>query len=173
MILIILIAIVLFIPTALIGFLFWWWMWKKGPYGRVAATIVTGLIAYEFITAIFPPESFYSYEYSYITGIAFPPSANIIFKKASYPDFHGDFACDILFEVSAEDYAWLARAARLNPATGDECLGGKYYTEITDKLGHKLDVNVFGSIRKRDTDVMGAWALLKDGKTVYFWFAQY
>ena len=163
-------AVVLFVAW-LIGYLCWV-LWKKGPYGRVAAVAIAGLVTYQIVQAVFPSAAFYSDEFAYRTGIALPPSAKIIFKKASYPDFHGDYASEMLFEVSKEDFAWLELAVKINPPTGDGALGGMYLTETVAAYGKKLEPIASGTIRRRKSDQRGAWGLLNDGKTVYFWFIQ-
>ena len=85
------------------------WMWKKGPYARVTVVALSGFVGYQVAIAAFPRDSFYREEFQYRTGIAMPSSAKIVFKKASYPDFHGDYASEMLFEVSPSDFAWLER----------------------------------------------------------------
>jgi hypothetical protein len=171
MTLVLIFALAVLIPTALVGW-FSWWLWKKGPYGRVAAAVISVTLAYFIVTAIFPPPSFYREEFAYRTGIAVPPSAKIKFMKASYSDFHGDYACEMVFEVSSDDFAWLQRASKINSKTGNESLGGMYWREAEIAFGKKLEAKLSGGIRTRNPDERGAWALLSDGKTVYFWFVQ-
>src|SRR5688572_14384892 len=76
-----------------------WWLWRKSPYGRVAAVAIPAFVIYHCITAVFPPAAFYREEFADRTSIAMPPSAKMKFKKASFPDFHGDYASELLFEV--------------------------------------------------------------------------
>jgi len=103
--------------------------WKKGQYARVAVVALSAFISYQVVVAVYPRDSFYSEESGHRTGIARPSSAKIVFKKVSYPDFHGDYALEMLFEVSPNDFEWLERTLNLNPPAGDGAIGGMYGRE--------------------------------------------
>ena len=59
---------------------------------------------YQTYDAFFPSESFYKDEFENVTLREIPKSAQIIFKKSSYPDFHGDYASSSQIKLSKEDY---------------------------------------------------------------------
>lgn len=170
------ILIFIIVPVVLIAFvilaLLFRWLWKKGPYSRCAAIGLFGYLAYSVLTAIFPLRSFYEEEFAYRTGLAMPPSAKILFKYATYPDYHGDYSCEVLFEVSKEDFAWLERVAKSDPFRG-ECSGaGMFQREAEARYGRPMRPIIHASIRQRDSGQVGSWMLLDDRKTVYFWFVQ-
>jgi len=160
--------------TIAIAAAIFWWLWKKGRYGRVIAIAALTYVTYQIYVAVFPTSSFYRSEFAVRTGIEFPSSAKIIFTKSSYPDFHGDYAYEMLFEISPEDFQWLERTAadKLIPLTGDESIGGAFWRDSEAAYGKKMEVRVYRGLRNRKADQRGCWALLQDGKTVYFWFAQ-
>ncbi|PTX91543.1 hypothetical protein DB354_16830 [Opitutus sp. ER46] len=148
------------------------WLWLKSPYGRMACVVGIAVVGYQAWNAVFPPSSFYRDEFALRTGIAAPPSARFVFKHASFPDLHGDYAAECLFRVSKADYAWLARAAAI-PADGEKRSEyGLYRSQAEAAYGGVLRAVVRGQIRARAGDQHGGWALLDDGKTVHFWFVQ-
>ena len=167
----VIIAIVALSFLAAIGWLCWR-LWKKGPYGHVAAVAITTLIVYQIWAAVTPSPSFFNDEFAFRTGIALPLSAKIKFKKASYPDFHGDYASEILFEVSPEDFAWLERLAKANPPDRERISNGMFWQEAEAAYGQKLTPSIRAGLRMPKSDQNGGWALLSDRKTVYFWFVQ-
>jgi hypothetical protein len=59
---------------------------------------------YKTYDAFFPSESFYKDEFENVTLREIPESAQFIFKKSSYPDFHGDYASSSQIKLSKEDY---------------------------------------------------------------------
>ena len=164
-------AVVILIGILAIGLLFRW-LWKSGPYARCAGVGILVILAYHVLTAVYPPRAFYEKEFALRTGLAMPNSATIVFKKASYPDFHGDYSCEVLFEVSKEDFEWLERAAKCDSLTGVESGMGMNRRDVETAYGKPLQAVIYGSIRKRHSDESGSWMLLNDMKTVYFWFAQ-
>lgn len=148
------------------------WLWKKGPYGRVAAVALALFFGYTAFDAVFPSESFYREEFEHRTGLTLLASARIVFKQSSYPDFHGDYAAEMLFEVSPEDFAWLEKALALQARAPAGAIAGMFRRQAEAHYGRPLEPSAASSIRQRDTDEHGAWALLNDRKTVYFWFVQ-
>jgi hypothetical protein len=148
------------------------WLWKHSPYGRVACVVGAIFFGYNVVVSVFPNESFYRDEFASRTGLVVPPSARFTFKRASYPAFNGDYASECMFHVSKEDYQWLSKGATIAPPEGDASVGGMYWREAQTIYGRPLTPVLNGHIRKRDSDEHGGWALLDDGKTVYFWLVQ-
>jgi hypothetical protein len=59
---------------------------------------------YQTYNAFFPSEDFYEEEFKTVTLREIPKSAEFISKKASYPDFHGDYCSSSQIKLSKEDY---------------------------------------------------------------------
>jgi hypothetical protein len=148
------------------------WAWRKGRIPRAVMLGIFAFAGYHVYTAVYPPDSFYREEFEERTGIGMPVSAKIIYKNATYPDFHGDYASALLFEVSAEDFARLEALARATPLRDGDAVGGSFWRKAESRYGKTLDPIASGALKKGAIDEHGAWALLSDRKTVYFWFVQ-
>ena len=162
------VVLLIAVPLAIVSALSWW-LWRKGPYGRVTSVAIICAVVYSAGTAIWPTDSFYREEFADRTGIAFPPKARILFSDSSYPDFHGDYSVGVLFEVSSEEYEWLRKAAQAFPSPDGHEWMAPFQQEAQVAFGREFNVVRYGGIR---TGGHGAWLLLDDGKSIYFWFAQ-
>jgi hypothetical protein len=82
------------------------WLTKKGvKYIGIILLVVAPLwTIYEAYTAIYPTDSFYLDEFKEVTLREAPKTAEVIKKKASYPDFHGDYCSSALIKLSRHDY---------------------------------------------------------------------
>ena len=129
---------------------------------------------YTVFRAVYPDEDFYRDLFAQETGLAVPPSARFFYSDATFPDTHGDFTAAMLFEVSPQDFDWLKAAAPLNGAIVISSITPSDLKDRAEKAyGRPMDKALICSLKKRDSDRLGNWALLDDNKTVYAYIAFY
>lgn len=92
-----------------------------------AATIVTyaglfSFVAYHAYRAVYPDDDFYLAEFKTVVSHAPPKEARIVAKKATYPDFHGDYCSFSRIEVSRQSFRGLLEELgsdkRMSPSGG-------------------------------------------------------
>ena len=71
-------------------------------------------LLFSIYRAFYPSTDFYIEEWSYSTNLAYPESANIIWKNATYPDQHGDYTASAIIEMSAKDFIKLHNSVKNN-----------------------------------------------------------
>src|SRR3954454_8684948 len=81
-----------------------WWLWRKGRTGRAFVVALAALGVWQVYTAVYPSDSFYKAEFEKVTGTKFPPDAQIMFKRASFPDLFGDYTSCALINVATQEY---------------------------------------------------------------------
>lgn len=59
---------------------------------------------YFIYTAIYPGDRFYKQDFTEVTGVDFPDSGEILWKKATYPDQFGDYESLSIIKVSPDFY---------------------------------------------------------------------
>jgi hypothetical protein len=79
---------------------------KAIKYGHIAAIV---LLTHETYFAIYPDDDFYLGEFEYVTDRKPPEDAVILFKYASYPDFHGDYCSFSRMQLSRLAYDGLLK----------------------------------------------------------------
>ena len=77
---------------------------RSRQINKIYILILLLFTIYQTYNAFFPSESFYKDEFENVTLRKIPESAEIVFKKSSYPDFHGDYASSSQIKLSKEDY---------------------------------------------------------------------
>ncbi len=75
---------------------------RRTKYSAITLTILFAF--YQTYTAFFPTDSFYFDEFREVTLREPPPSSEIIYKNATYPDFHGDYSSIATIKLSKHDY---------------------------------------------------------------------
>lgn len=157
------------LPTTLAYYLKQW-LTKKGYrfVGIILFIIVPIWTAYEIYFAIYPPESFYIFEFEYHTGLVLPNSVEFIAKDASYPDIHGDYWSAAVVRLSTEDFNQLKNhffeQPRMQLDTTTHGIGiGTDFVDLTSDLKLSTIDLTFVSTR---------WwfkvAFLNDGRTLIF-----
>ena len=68
------------------------------------AMIPTLIMIFVFFRACHLSDDFYQEDFTEITTIEFPESGKVKYKRASFPDHHGDYTSCALIELSNTDY---------------------------------------------------------------------
>lgn len=88
---------------------------KLGYLGALA------LLAYQTYTAIYPNDGFYLGEFELASGRKPPEEVIVLFKDATYPDFHGDYCSFSRLEINPQSYRALLKQLSEDPRfTGSE-----------------------------------------------------
>jgi len=164
----IILAIVVAIP-ALIGFLFYRHLAKKG-YKKTAIIIlcaVFGFFLYNIYFAIYPGDAFYADEFKNAAFRDLPKTTHFLEKEASYPDFHGKYGTAFLIEVSREDFNSLKTQLLNDKRFKKASLHGS--AEITDVMRGYNEDNVVTSLARDDDSDRRRYCFVgffKDKKTI-------
>ena len=104
--------------------------------------------------AYFPTDDFYFNEFKSVTLRKVPSSAEIIKKKASYPDVHGKYCSSCLVQLSKADYIKLYNEINQDPRfkKNGEILNAEEFDHVlsSDKRDHinhfiqRVDSNRYG-----------------------------
>lgn len=70
--------------------------------------------AYITYNAFYPVKEFYIEEFKSVTHLDFPNSGKFVYKKASYPDFQGDYFSSSQIKLSQNDYKELYKKISLD-----------------------------------------------------------
>lgn len=105
---------------------------KKLKYALIfPLTSLQVSIFYSVFIALYPPDSFYIEEYKTVIGTPAPPSANVVKKSASYPDFHGSYNSVSLIKLSDLDFTFLRNEINKSKNFGEADL---IYTETLNDV---------------------------------------
>jgi hypothetical protein len=84
---------------------------KNTAWATYAAYVV-----YATYTAIYPTDDFYLREFKYVTKHEAPDDAVVVTKRASYPDFHGDYCSFSRMRLSKTSYQSLLAELQADPS---------------------------------------------------------
>lgn len=101
----IILAVILIIIIGLI-YLIFRWLNKIGKTktGLMVFTLIFLGLTYLIYTALNPTDGFYIDEFETNSGLEFPESGKVKSKSATYPDQHGDYSANALFELNNKDF---------------------------------------------------------------------
>jgi len=122
------------------------------------------------IDAVFPGRCFYVEEYKMVTQRSIPKSAKFISKKASVPDFHGDYCSSAQIKLSKEDYDKLLDEFRNDPQITVTDRIQIYFEEFERVLHDKKPENIiYHFIRKvpKNSDYLLYIGFYNDGQTIF------
>lgn len=100
------------------------------------------IAVFQTYKANYPFDSFYFNEFESVTLKSLPPSAEIIKKHSSYPDFHGDYCSSSLMRLSKEDYTNL-----FNELLSDKQLTKNLEVKNSEEFDKVLDRNQQSEIK--------------------------
>ena len=118
--------------------------------GIVISVFILGFLFYSIYTAVYPTDSFYYQDYKSAVLSDPPPSASIIKKSASYPDFHGHYCSVSLIKMSKADYQTILN--KLNKDTVLKKEDPIYSEELKEVLGNLNVGNFKASFTREETE---------------------
>lgn len=136
----------------------------------IPLSIIQLSIFYAVFTALYPTDSFYMEKYKTAIGSPAPPSANVVKKSASYPDFHGDYYALFMMELSASDYKKLYKKIIQNKSFNDADLINS--TEVDNFLNKEQRKKIITTkqryINKEDEDCYIAFFNDRQSILIYY-----
>ena len=139
---------------------------KAANFFALIFIFISVFICYEIVEAIYPNDDWYKENFQINSGIGFPKNGKIIYKAASYPDFHGHFISACSFELRPESFKQFLKAF---PANNNYCEFGS--DEIDNVMQHYNKNNINQVHKKVDGNSSIYLMFLNDNKTViYFSF---
>jgi hypothetical protein len=165
-------AILLSIP-AIILYLLYKWLKKKGYkwIGLLIIAISISTLVYGIYTAVYPTDSFYFDDFKKVTSLEIPKSAEVIDKTASYPDFHGDYISCSIMKLSKQDYQSL-----LNALNKDKTMRKNPEISGSDELNKIMKTRNISNIKQAfsreipDKDYFTYIGFFKDNESILVYF---
>ncbi len=121
---------------------------RRAKYSAITLTIL--FASYQTFTAFFPTDSFYFDEFREVTLREPPPTAKIIYKDSTYPDFHGDYSSKSVIRLSKNDYLNLfneiikdrrfTKEPRFKYLINNKKVNLGFSRQIEDKEDHYLNI---------------------------------
>ena len=75
---------------------------KIPKVGNILSVFFVVYVVFQIVTAIWPRNSFYIDEFEYYTKLDLPAGVDVLYKKSSVRDIHGDYFAEAL--VSVENF---------------------------------------------------------------------
>lgn len=154
MIFVIILGVILLVGFALLSGISFLLIKKLRIYGTILVTGGWSLLMHQIYTAFYPTEDFYREIFAHYWDFELPQSAEFVYKRATYPDFHGDYAAVFIVELEAEDIKELQNDMKMKSGDIDhrmeldhdleEILGGKIDYEFYTEKGHYSEYRTFG-----------------------------
>jgi hypothetical protein len=159
--------ILIFVVAPLVELFFLVRRIRRRSFGEVGVGLLLLFLFNSFIswcayTAIYPPDSFYEDEFLGVSGLTFPPSGDVVFADATYPDLHGDYCSACLIDVDSTDYSLLQEKCKTD-TSGGFCGSPSWYA-LVKHLGYDPEFSALQ--RKEEGDTYTLWGLLKNRRSV-------
>jgi len=153
------------LPFVIAYFVYKWAKRRLHKYIALALVLIIPIIFYYPIyIAVHPPDDFYKYEFKEIVGMDFPKSGDIIRKRASYPDFHGDYCSSALIEFSEDDYQQILEYVKGSMIfDNNTIMGSDIYYSVIGSISDEEFIYKASYYPKDDYRFIG---FLNDGKTI-------
>jgi hypothetical protein len=146
---------------------------KKKGYKKLGITLIVGILfflIYNIYIAVNPSDNFYYSEFKEVTLREIPKSAKILFKHASYPDFHGDYCSASLISLSNEDYSKLLdelnKDSLLIKKNPNEIVGNDELSKVINNLKKEKIVHGFKKVLLGEEDHYLFIGTLNDKKAI-------
>jgi hypothetical protein len=127
------------------------------------------LLGYFIYSAFYPNEGFYVKEFENNTAMAFPASAVIIKKDATYPDIHGAYTSKAIVRLSPQDYQTVYQKLSADPVFSADTSAYHFLEETIDFFEAKdIDLNKINTILIGVREAQFKVGFVNDGKTIIF-----
>ena len=125
--------------------------------------------SYQTYDAFFPSEEFYEDEFKTVTLRDIPKSAEFISKKASYPDFHGDYCSSSQIKLSKEDYQKLLTELKSDKqfTENGQSIGSEEFIYTLENKSENQILNSFTRQIENEEDHYLYIAFYDDKETVF------
>ena len=161
----IILGLILLFVTSFVGIVLYG-VWSIRYIGKVSSIILGVTFAFFFITAIWPPDSFYIEEFEYRAGFQLDGTAVVTYKRSSYPDLHGDYFLEALIKLENKDYIKLKN--RIKKDVSNKC---HVPIMIKKRIESTVTSVTCWSVSNESDDVFNG-ILFSDGKTIFYEFNQ-
>lgn len=132
--------------------------------GLVVFVIPYVIVAIMIYIDSLPQDDFYTEEFQTITELELPKSAYFKFKKATYPDFHGEYMSAAAISVNKNDFKKLLSKVKNSKKLMEyQDTGSKPYDWIKAQTGDQNYVFFASSNKGNDYHFIG---FCKDEKTI-------
>lgn len=96
---------ILIVLALLLAFAAIYAVFKMPKCGKYICGLSFAFIVYHAARGVWPADKFYIEEINDYANIDLPVDTKVVFKQASYPDFHGDYHSEAVFKVFDFDQA--------------------------------------------------------------------
>jgi hypothetical protein len=127
------------------------------------------LLSYYVYYSLYPNDSFYVRDFEKNTAMAFPASAIIIKKDATYPDIYGAYTSKAIVRLSSQDYQAVYQKLRLDTVFIDDTSSYHFLVDTIEFLeAENIRTNEIKTILIGVREAQFKVGFLGDGKTIVF-----
>jgi hypothetical protein len=142
-------------------------VFKKIGFALFVLTLL--LLGYYIYSAFYPNDSFYERDFEKNTAMAFPATAVIVKKDATYPDIHGTYTSKAIVRLSPQDFQAVYQKLQVDPVFRDDTSSYHFLGETIEFFEREnITIDKIKNIRIGVREAQLKVGFVSDGKTIVF-----
>jgi hypothetical protein len=126
-------------------------------------------LGYFAYSALYPNDSFYQRDFEKNAAMAFPASAVILKKEATFPDIHGAYTSKAIVRLSPQDYQAVYQKLRVDPIFKEDTSASHFLGDTIDFFeARNIDISKIKTILIGVREAQFKVGFLIDGETIVF-----